>query len=217
LSFSFEDGERLATLSEILNLIISESKSISALHLKGACQNENYLHQLIEILRPISKDLEEKLIIFDVTVGAAEFLKNKIPLLNLAASVSHGYDIERYGNYVKNTLLPVSEVLERGDIFSWAWLDEWDRINAFGGPKALVTFEVVNSFVEKGFNVAAVSPELHASSPGLLGGEAHEWGSDTDKLVECWSKWGKLGVRALCTDHATWLKENMEKLTCIST
>lgn len=217
MSISFGDGERLASLSEILNLIISESNSISALHLKGACQNAYYLHQLIEILQPVSEDLEEKLIIFDATISTAEFLKTKMPTLKLAASVSHEYDIERYGRYVKNTLLPVSKVLERGDIYSWAWLDEWDRTNAFGDPKALVTFEVVNAFTEKGFSVAAVSPELHASSPGLLGGEAHEWGADTSRLLECWSEWGKLGIRALCTDHASWLKVNMEKLTCIST
>lgn len=207
-------GEQLATLSEILDAIICTGASISALHLKGACQEPNTLKNLVEIISPFCKDLQDKLIIFDASIDAAEFLKNKIPAIKLAASVSHDYDIERFGGYVKNTLLSVSQALERRDLYDWVWLDEWDKKDANGNAKSLVTPRLVNHFAERGFGVAAVSLELHAISPGLLGGEAHEWGCSKSKLLECWSEWNKLGVKALCTDHASWIKTNMDRIAC---
>lgn len=83
------------------------------------------------------------------------------------------------------------------------WLDEWDRVDVDNGEKIFVDHESVELFRSAGFKVAVVSPELHASSPALLGGEAHKDGVDDKRRVERWAQLGQLHVDALCTDHAS--------------
>ena len=119
-----------------------------------------------------------KLFVFDVTQSTATKLKEAVPALALAPSVSHAHYVQRYNACVHGTLWTLDAALEgaKQRLFSWAWVDEWDlaadergarKDPPFAGP---ATFGALR---RAGLRVGLVTPELHASSPGLLGGEAH--------------------------------------------
>lgn len=202
-------GGRLCTLEELLEYIAVNSTSISALHLKASCQIGAVLQTLIAQLKPFEAKLANRLIIFDAKVETAKTLKEDLPSIQLAASVSDPFDIQRYGNKTGGTLLPPETVFQLPDLYSWVWLDEWDRLGEGAKRKTFVNAETVGSFHAAGFKVAVVSPELHATSPSLLGGEAHEDGCDVKLLRTRWLELGALQLEALCTDHASWIQSNL--------
>jgi hypothetical protein len=206
-------GGRLCHLDELLNLIVESGRSISALHLKSHCHEPAVLGKLLEALTPRIDSLIGRLLIFDATPRVAEQIVQKFPGLDVAASVAHNYDVLRYGAMTGGTLLTSEQVLANRNLYSWVWLDEWDTLDANSGQKIFVNHESVNLFRDAGFKVAAVSPELHAASPALLGGEAHKDGADRERLVRRWRQWSQLDVDALCTDHASWISRNLESFT----
>ncbi len=202
-------GGRLCSLDEILGLIAKSEQSISALHLKSYCHEPRILDELLDLLAPRIDSLMGRLLIFDATPWVAAQILRKFPGLDVAASVSHPYDVLRYGALTGGTLLTPEQVLVNRHLYSWVWLDEWDTVAVDNGQKTFINFESVGMFRDAGFSVAAVSPELHAGSPALLGGEAHKDGMDGRSLSRRWCQWSELGIDALCTDHASWISKNL--------
>lgn len=184
-----EEAESLGfiSLSSLLSILESYPQTMHALHIK---------HFWAESLEPLIENLSstKKVFLFDLIPAVAKKIKERLPHLELGASVCHPYDIMRFGKYTGNTLLSIDEFLECGDLYTWAWLDEWDRSDLSGGKKALYTNEVTKKL--KGKKIAIVSPELHRTSPGLLGGEVHP-----DSLETRWGEIKKLNPDALCTDY----------------
>lgn len=196
---------RLCELDELLILLSENSKTTSALHLNKACQNEDLLDLLVAKLLCYPDVLDGRLIIFDVTPVVARYLKKFIPNIGLAASVSDPYDVERFGVLTGGTLMTIDEVIEQGEIYTWVWLDEWDTQDPLGEAKSLVTRKTIKLLREKGFKIAVVSPELHATSPALYGDGIHEIGANPELLKSYWMDLADMDIDLLCTDHASWL------------
>lgn len=203
-------GGRLCSLDELLSLIADSGRAVSALHLKSHCQEPPMLAKILEILAPRVESLKGRLLIFDATPHIAEQIVQELPGLDVAASVAHSYDVLRYGALTGGTLLTSEQALENRHLYSWVWLDEWDTLDVDNGEKIFANRESVELFRNAGFKVAVVSPELHSTSPALLGGEAHRDGASASALVHRWTNWSQLGVDALCTDHASWISTNLE-------
>lgn len=195
------NGCHLMTFYEILSAIQEKSapSSLSAIHLKSKFQTEK--RNLYTLLRELERIDSEKFIIFDITIETAQFLKNKNSSLHLAPSVSHPYDIKRYNRVVGGTLLTIQEALSRKDLFDWVWLDEWDLLDENKKKKKLYTKEVFDTFQKLGIKVALVTPELHTTSPGLLGGEAHPDAQNQKILIARFAEILSLKPDALCTDY----------------
>jgi hypothetical protein len=199
LSMDFH-GCHLIELGTLLALIRDKqsSNTLSAIHLKRAVQGSATLDLFLDALK---KSDPKQFIIFDVTLETARYLKEKNPTLALAPSVAHPYDIQRYGAATGNTLYPLTQAIAMKDIFSWVWLDEWDLSDADGKTKTLYNKEVFDVLRTAGFSIGLVSPELHASSPGLLGGEAHPDARDPVALESAIKKILGLGPDIICTDY----------------
>lgn len=194
------NGNHLMTVPELLHEIETRTtETISAIHLKKRMQATVCIDQLINALDEY--DLS-RFILFDATIETARYIKNKNPRISIAASVSHPYDIERYNKLVGETLYSLDELCKHGDLFSWAWLDEWDLADIKNGKKKLLTEETFIRLRKANFKIALVTPELHATSPGLLGGEKHEdasphetrWKSRIKEIVA-------LSPDIICTDY----------------
>lgn len=183
----------LITLPELLTRIHAAGL-LAALHLKSGVQTPALLDTLLR------HDLSG-LIIFDVTIETARYLKAKNSTLALAPSVAHPYDVERYNHVVGDTLYTIEEVLAHRELFEWVWLDEWDRADKDGGVKKFYTQELFDTCRAAGLKIALVMPELHATSPGLLGGESHEDARTTKALDVRWREILSLGPDAVCTDY----------------
>ncbi len=196
------DGCRLATVREVLDMIrdFQVAGELSALHLKHLWQDEAHMDLLLKEIRD-SGISPANFIIFDAKPEAARYIKGKMPELSLSASVSHPYDIERYNSAVGGTLISLYDIVNMSDVFSWAWLDEWDLAAPNGGKKKLLTKETFKALRKSGISIALVTPELHAKSPGLLGGEAHEDGVDSIRLIARFEEIAVLKPDAVCTDH----------------
>lgn len=204
-------GGRLCNLDEMLVLLVEHGQALSALHLKHHCQDDGAVDMLVAQLSPFLDKLAGRLIIFDVTPSVALRLKAALPNINIAASVAHSFDVQRYGAVTGGTLLTVDEVINQRELYSWVWLDEWDRVGPCGTRKSLVDASTVECLRGYDFKIAAVSPELHATSPALLGGEVHEDGVSPARLEARWKDWASLGLDALCTNHASWLTKHMSQ------
>lgn len=194
-------GNHLITAPELLDEIEKKTTgTISAIHLKKSIQSEAYIDRLIAALS--GRDLD-RFILFDATIEIAKYIKSKNPNISIAASVSHPYDIERYNKLVGETLYSLDELCKHRDLFNWAWLDEWDLADRQGGKKKLLTQETFARLRKAGFKIALVTPELHATSPGLLGGEKHEdayphetrWVNRMEEIVA-------LSPDLVCTDYS---------------
>lgn len=188
-------------LSELVALMreyANQTNSVHALHLKYQNQTPAELDILIPYLTQLS-DLP--IMAFDVTPNVAKQLKKEVSALSLAASVAHPHDIERYNTVVGGTLLSLKELFDYSDIYDWAWLDEWDRVDADGGVKSLYTEEIFSLLKEKKFKIVVVSPELHATSPHLLGGESHTDGITLGALQLRWEEIFMKKPDAICTDY----------------
>jgi len=202
---------RLCELDELLILLSENSKTTSALHLKKVCQNEDLLDLLVDKLVRFPDVLDGRLILFDVIPIAARYLKKSIPNIELAASVSDIYDVQRFGALTGGTLMTIDEVVEQSESYTWVWLDEWDMRNPLGETKSLVTRKTIKLLRANGFKIAAVSPELHATSPALYGDGMHEVGANPELLKSYWMDLADMDIDLLCTDHASWLSSYMNE------
>lgn len=196
------NGSRFGSFRQVLDLAARHQQrgALSAIHLKHSLQDESIPDRILNDLAVSGLDTD-KYIVFDVKVGTARHLKQKDPALRLAPSAAHPYDIERYNSVVGGTLLSVEEVLAHRELFDWVWLDEWDRADRNGARKKFYTPEVFKAFHDAGLSVALVTPELHGTSPGLLGGEAHEDTKDPGTLMARIKEILSLGPDAVCTDY----------------
>ncbi len=193
-------NSHLPTFEELVELIKKFSKVINALHLKGKFQTKEYLDILVSYLKEYP-DILDHLIIFDVKIETAKYLKNVLPEINLASSVAHNFDIERYNSIVNGTLYSISQAMANKELFSWVWLDEWDLTDKNGGVKKLYTSEVFTDFHNAGIKVALVTPELHSTSPGLLSGEVHPDAANQEKLFIRIKDIISFAPDAICTDY----------------
>lgn len=199
LSMEF-NGCHLTSLRNLLGLINKKQVPgvISAIHLKHNSQEPGQLDKILSLLKSTNTD---KFIIFDVTLVSAQYLKNQNPNLKLALSVAHPNDIKRYSRATGGTLYPIETVLAHRDLFDWVWLDEWDLADENGKEKKLyekVTFDRLHT---AGLKIALVTPELHGTSPGLLGGEAHPSARNINTLQKRLKEIIGLGSDAVCTDY----------------
>lgn len=188
---------RIPTLKEVMALIKESPARLHAFHLRGQFQNEAHLKRLTIILSKYQEVLS-RLLIFDVKPEAAKYLKERLEI-NLAPSVAHPYDRERYNDRVHGTLLTVEEAIRNKELYEWVWLDEWDLSDS-KGTKQLYTAKTFARFREVGFRIGLVTPELHGTSPGLLGGESHPDAAH-NRLFERISRIISLHPDALCTDY----------------
>jgi hypothetical protein len=191
-------GCRFCFLEELLGAIMASKTPLSTLHFKGVYQTDEYLEILCQKLKDFNS---KRFIIFDVKVETAKKLKAKNSSWQLAASVAHPHDISRYNGVVHGTLLSLDEAAVHKDIFDWVWLDEWDRTDADGKDKILYSPEVFSFCRKNNFKIALVTPELHATSPGLLGGEAHSDAESKEKLFRRIREILTLKPDLVCTDY----------------
>lgn len=193
-------GCHLVSFMDLLRMIAEslDNRSINAIHIKSRIQEPKHLDKILEQMRGVDVG---RFVLFDLKIEAARYLKEKNSGLRLAASVAHQYDIERYNNAVGGTLLPIERVIENKDVYDWVWLDEWDRTDKSGGAKSLYNKETFERFRNAGFQIALITPELHATSPGLLGGEAHQDAATETKLKKRFEEIIALHPDAICTDY----------------
>jgi glycerophosphoryl diester phosphodiesterase len=199
LDLRFND-HRLCSLEELLDMIGSKAESISALHLKSWFQEKKYLDNLLDQLKN-HRMAASKTIIFDVKTETAAYLKKKMPEIILAPSIAHPYDIQRFNQFTGGTLYTIGQTLENKNFFDWAWLDEWDLTDQKGSSKKLYSQGVFDILQKAGIKIALVSPELHGTSPGLLGGESHPDAADPEALNKRIKEMIILGPDAICTDY----------------
>lgn len=205
LSMQF-NGSRTVSFSEPLVMIQStpQNHSIHAVHVKSRWQEKMYLDSILKELETIEN---KQFILFDLKPEAAHYLKTKNSKLSLAPSVAHPYDIERFNVAVGGTLLPLEEAIKNRDIYSWVWLDEWDRTDKDGGVKSLYTEAVFKTVHDKKMKIALVMPELHATSPGLLGSERHQDAQSMEILRKRMEEIIALKPDAVCTDYPNLVKQ----------
>lgn len=195
----------LCSLDKLLQLISESQSTCHALHLKGNFHSIDHLKRLSEILSAHPEALQ-KLFAFDIPPHVAKQLKQLCPELQLAPSVAHPYDIKRFNPCVYNTLQAIEQAIEHKELYSWVWLDEWDRTEPNNSQKALYTSDNMQKLSSAGYKIALVTPELHATSPHLLGGESHpdaedsRWKSRIQEIIQ-------LSPDAMCTDHPSRLAD----------
>jgi len=194
------DGEKICSFNELFDLIINNKSNFNALHLKGEFQETKYIDILVTYLEDYRKFLS-KLLIFDIKIETAKRLKKIFPEILLAPSVAHEYDIERYGKFVNDTLISISEAIKSKILFDWVWLDEWDCKDRDKKKKILYTKENFGILKEIGFKISLITPELHRTSPGLLGGESHEDSIKYSFLKRRIKEIVSLKPDAICTDY----------------
>lgn len=199
-------GSHITTFDYLLDLLEEKQSpgSVSAIHLKIGSQGKSDLDIILSYLE--DRD-PSKFYIFDTTVATAKYLKERNPMLRIAPSVALPYDIKRYNSMVGGTLLSIEEVFANRELFAGVWLDEWDFADANGGTKKLYTKEVFDMFHNTGLWVALVTPELHGTSPGLLGGEAHPDAKSFEMLNARLKEIIDLGPDAVCTDYPDYIRE----------
>lgn len=195
------DNGRIPSLDDALALIRKYQGQMNSMHLKARCQTPEILDKILNTLSSY-QDVLQKLIIFDVLPGTARYLKQKNPELRLAPSVADAYDIQRYNSAVGGTLLSIDEVLalKRDKVIDGVWGDEWDRIGENGKDKKFYTKENFDRLKNAGLFIVLVTPELHATSPGLYGGESHADARDKNALMQRIKEIMEAGADYVCTD-----------------
>ena len=195
-----ENG-RLATFDELMALIDNSPSKINALHLKGKFQGQKDLKSLLFHLVNFPQ-LFERMLIFDVKPQAAKYLRSKNPDLILVPSVAHPHDIRRYNSAVAGTLISIEDAIahKQEGLYDWVWLDEWDRTDDGGKDKKFYTKETFDQLRSVRYKIALVTPELHATSLGLLGGEAHPDAANKEALFARIQEIIALSPVALCPD-----------------
>jgi len=189
----------ITRLDDVLHLLLTSPASYHAMHLKGDRQDERSLLLVASTLNRI-KGIKSKLFVFDLTPTNAKKLQELCPGVQTGASVSHEFDIQRYNSYVYETLLSIDTIRNAPKLYQWAWLDEWDTMTECGGEKKLCNRNLVAELHQLGLKVAVVCPDLHATSPGLIGGEKHKdaenYASWSRRIIE----FNDSHVDAICTD-----------------
>lgn len=193
---------RIPTLQDVLELITHNNFTLNAMHFKGANQTEDKLDLLISTIKDY-KEILNKILIFDIKPETARFLKSKLQELILAPSVAHEYDIKRYNKLVNKTLISIGEAIKykKEGIYDWVWFDEWDTIDENGKEKTFYTTDNFEKLRNVGYKIALVTPELHATSPGLYGGKAHKHASDKVLFFKRIKEIISLQPDAICTDY----------------
>jgi glycerophosphoryl diester phosphodiesterase len=197
---------RIGDFLEILRLIEKNNSQINALHFKGKFQKKSNIDLVLNLLNG-NKKASKKILIFDLKPKSAAYVKSKYPKLNLAASVSHEYDLQRYSSCVRNTLISISSALENKKIYDWVWLDEWDLIDKANKIKKFYTAENFKKLKDAGYKIGLVTPELHATSPGLYGGESHPDAKNISILFKRIKEIINLKPDAICTDYPKEVKK----------
>ena len=203
-------GNRLCDLDELLGLLRNSQAETNALHLKGKFQEKKYLDILLKNLKQ-DEDVLRKIIIFDVKTDTAEYLKSNLPQIILAPSVAHPYDIKRYNVAARGTLISMEEAIKNKRLFDWVWLDEWDKTDEGNKDKIFYNQKNFDLLRKHSFKIALVTPELHATSPNLLGGESHQDAKDMEKLKDRMRGIIRLKPDAICTDYPDMAKELISK------
>jgi len=206
----FSSQGTLVTIPDLLSLIEKKTNDTawSALHVKHDHQNESDLNTIAEIL---ANSDYSKYIIFDTSIAAAKYIKEKNPSIQIFASVAHPYDIKRFNSAVGGTLLSLQDLEEHSAVFSGAWLDEWDRLDEHNNQKKLYTADTFNRLKLKGLKIAVVSPELHGTSPSLLGNESHPDALTKEVLTARMQEILLLQPDAYCTDYPDHVKSLLTK------
>lgn len=189
----------LCSLEQLFHLILKYRVKNSAMHLKGIYQNPEMVERLIGTVQRYA-EIVDYLFIFDVKVETAKKLKHSLPNLSLGASISHPFDIERYSFCTEQTLLTLEEATTHRELYEWVWLDEWDLSDRDGQIKKFYTSQLFTQARQAGFKISVVTPELHASSPGLLGGESHP-DAAVDRLFSRIEEIISLQPDAICSDY----------------
>jgi glycerophosphoryl diester phosphodiesterase len=192
---------RIPTLDEVMDLIRKNSGNISAMHLKSRFQTPQTLEIIINAFKRY-QDIFSKFIVFDVKPQTAKILKNHFPKLRLFPSVAHQFDIDRYNQVVGGTLITIEQAIElkKEGTIDGVWGDEWDTRGEEGANKNFYTQQNFERLHEEGLFIALVTPELHAFSPGLLGGESHSDASSHDLLMKRIAQIKLAGADFFCTD-----------------
>lgn len=196
---------RIPTFDEVMELIRNSNSRINALHFKGKFQTPEDTDMLIDHLQRYF-DVLPKILVFDVKPGTAITLLDAFPNLQLAPSVAHKYDVQRFGSIIADTLIETDEASQMvsDGVFGknpWVWMDEWDLADANGGTKKLYTKEVFDKMRASGAKIALVTPELHGTSPGLYGGESHPDSKDKETLFRRIKEIISLEPDGICTDY----------------
>jgi len=193
---------RIPTFDEVMNIIRNSNATRNALHLKARLQNPEILGRLINVLKK-NEDILEKLIVFDVKEETAKKLKRIYPHLRLAPSVAHPYDVARYNSSVGGTLMTIEAalVLKQKGLINGVWGDGWDTIGKNGTSKQFYTRENFDRLHDASLFIALVTPELHGTSPHLLGGESHSDAKDLPTLMERIKQIKDAGADYFCTDY----------------
>ena len=195
------NGCCITTLTNLL-LEIEKFNVICALHFKGYLQNKENIDLILESIENFNTS---NLIVFDIKNDTAKYIKSINKNLQLAPSVAHNYDIARFNKYVDNTLVSIENAIDNKFLYNWLWLDEWDRKDSDSRVKKFYTEESFDKARMTGFKIAIVSPELHSTSPHLLGGEKHEDAGDVSRLEEII----KLKPDIICTDYPDLVKNKI--------
>ncbi len=200
-AIKFPNGH-IPSFEELADLILKSRSPLHAVHFKGGFQEQSHTASLLEHIEKYP-GLAGKLLMFDVKPEVAKQIRSKIPQIKLAPSVAHPYDIERYNNAVLGTLISVEDAIKykQEGLYDWVWLDEWDLTDRDGGVKKLYTQETLNVLHGAGYKIALVTPELHGTSPGLLGGEAHPDAKPQERLFSRIREIIALQPDAICTDY----------------
>ena len=196
----FGEKPKLFFLDELLARIESAPAPLHAVHFKGKFQDQRCLSLFERHFAPWTR-LHNKLLIFDLKPSAAEFIRERFPQMLLAPSAADPFDIERYNSCVAQTLLTIEQIAEQRRLYDWVWLDEWDLAGPSGTAKTFYNREVFSRFRSLGLKIALVTPELHATSPGLLGGESHPDAATKDRLFARCREICALKPDAVCTDY----------------
>jgi len=194
------NNNQFCDLEKLQFLVVKYKPPLIAIHYKGIFQNPKNTKILIKNLKKYQKILK-KILIFDLKISTAKNIKKELPQLNLALSIAHSYDIQRFNKFVSNTLYPIEIIIKYKNIFSYAWLDEWDRTDKFGKTKSLYNKENFKLLKNNLIKIAIVTPELHSTSPGLYGGENHQDNKTSSLYQKRLKQIIKLKPDLICTDH----------------
>lgn len=202
------NGGHLISFPELLSLIQDgqSQDSISAIHVKASIQNDRNLEIILGYLKDIDTD---KFMLFDLIPESARYMKGQNSNLHLACSVAHPHDRKRYNASVGGTLLSIEEAIANKELFDWVWLDEWDLSDLGDKQKTFYTSETFSRLREAGFKIALVTPELHGTSPGLLGGEAHPDAQNMSVLTKRLKEIVALNPDAVCTDYPDLISDSI--------
>lgn len=195
-------GGTIATLESVFRIIEKRSKEgqFSALHVKSRHQGHEDLDVIIQLFQKKPESVK-RIFLFDLKPESAEYMKENIANIKIFASVSHPYDVQRFSSCVGETLITPTDFFSYHDLYDGVWLDEWDRKGINWTTKKLYEPGLFEQLRSKKYLIGLVTPELHAISPGLYGGEFHEDCLNQESLVIRSREIANLNPDFICTDN----------------